>query len=63
MYKLIDKQGMGTKEDREYTTLLCVLEDLRNYHSADVANTDKMTLNELLDIGDWELLDTNDIPF
>lgn len=55
-YKLIDRQGGGLKKDNIYRSEDEVLDDLRSFHSADVENTDKMTLNDLLEIGEWELV-------
>ena len=57
MYKLIDRQGTGTKADRIYQTKEEVREDLASFHSADISDTDKMTLDDLLEIGDWELVE------
>lgn len=55
MYKLIDKQGMGTMEKRQFATTEDVRIALINYHSADCELNGKETLEHLLELGDWEL--------
>lgn len=57
MYKLIDRQGMGTMEKRQFDTQEDVREALINYHSADCELNGHETLEHLLDLGDWELIE------
>ncbi len=57
MYKIIDKQNMGTMCGQRFKTKEDVRDELRSFHSADVENTDSMDLDTLLDIGDWELVE------
>ena len=57
----MDNQQMYS--DKEFQTKEEVREYLANYHSADVPDTERMTLEDLLMIGDWNLLDTSDIPY
>jgi hypothetical protein len=57
MYKLIDKQNVGTLEKRRFGTQMEARDALRNFHSADIAGVETMTLETLLEIGDWELIE------
>lgn len=59
-YKLIDRQGGGLKEGNVYLTKNSVRDDLRSFHSVDVANAENMTLESLLDIGGWEIVEIVD---
>lgn len=58
MYKIICRQGTSAKAHRVYKTKKEVMEDLKNYHSYDL-QTENKSLNELLEIGDWELIEMN----
>lgn len=53
MYKVIDCQGGGLMSDRQFSSLEEVKEALQSFHSVDVENTDKMTLEDLCEIGSW----------
>jgi len=57
-YKLIDKQGMGTMQDRTFATLAEAREALASYHSVDYTgeqDINTLTLDELLDYGEWKI--------
>jgi len=55
MYKLHDRQGTGAMRDIVFKNKADVLKRLKSYHQ-DVESVDKMDLNDLLEIGDWELI-------
>lgn len=57
MYKLYCRQKTGDKKERVYLTKEDVLSDLRNYHRPDIQAVDAMSLEDLLEAGDWELVD------
>jgi len=57
MYKLLDRQGTGALQNVIFKNKAEVLEHLKNYHQ-DIENVDKMDLDDLLEIGDWELIET-----
>lgn len=59
MYKIIDGQGGGLMSGRYFASREAVRDQLASFHSADVANTDKMTLDDLLEIGVWELVEVD----
>ena len=46
MYKIIDLQGVGTKENRIFETLEDIVEELADYHDIDFIGTDDKN-NEL----------------
>lgn len=54
-YKIIDRQGTGAKANNIYNTLDEIRDDLRSYHSIDVEGAEKMTLEDLCEIGEWEV--------
>lgn len=56
-YKIKDLQGGGLKEGYIFNSLEEVTENLRNFHSVDVENTDKMSLSDLCEIGQWEVIE------
>lgn len=53
-YILIDRQGTDIMKDIVFNSREEVLKALQNYHQ-DVENINNMTLDDILDIGDWEL--------
>lgn len=55
LYALVDRQGMGTMADRRFYSLDEVKEALQSFHSIDVEGTEKMTLIDLVEIGDWAI--------
>ena len=55
MYKLRDTQGGGMKEQLEFSTLDEVRENLFDFHSQDCELNGKETLNDLCELGGWEL--------
>ena len=59
IYKLIDNEQGGLKENNIYLSKDEVKKDLAYFHSVDVSNTNKMTLDELLDVGNWELVEVD----
>lgn len=61
MQILIDLQG--ELKDKEFETEDEVREYLANYHNADIEDTESKTLAELIDLGNWGLLDSSDLPF
>lgn len=50
-------QGGGLKRGNTYATLEEVRDDLASFHSIDVENTDKMSLNDLCEVGSWQVVD------
>lgn len=56
MYKLLDRQDTGAMQGMVYKTREEVLEHLKSYHY-DIENVEKMDLDDLLEIGDWELVE------
>jgi hypothetical protein len=61
MYILMNNQQIY--RDRDFQTKEEVRDYLANYHSVGVLGTEALTLEDLLMIGDWHLLDTSDIPY
>lgn len=57
MYKLIDRQGQGTFANKVFETKEKVYQHLLNYHEPNLNKEVVYELNDLLDIGDWELLE------
>lgn len=57
MYKLKCLQGTDTKTKRIYKTKNEVYEDLKSYHDQDLQNGTVYELNDLLEIGEWELIE------
>lgn len=54
MYKLHDRQGTGAMQGIIFKNKAEVLKQLKSYHQ-DIKNVDKMDLDDLLEVGDWEL--------
>ena len=55
MYKIIDGQGGGLKSTEFHETLEEVRASLASFHSIDVEGAEHMTLEDLQEIGDWEI--------
>jgi len=56
-YKLKDLQGAGLKEDYIWKSREEVRENLFEFHSIDCELTGNETLEDLLEIGGWELVE------
>ncbi len=56
-FKLIDRQGCGMLESHTFKNKEEVREELINFHSIDndINSLMKLTLNELLDFGEWDI--------
>lgn len=54
-YAVIDRQGMGTMAARRFSSLEEVRDALASFHSIDVEGTEKMTLIDLCEVGEWEI--------
>ena len=61
MYKIIDGQGGSLKADEEHKTLDEVRESLASFHSIDVDGAEEMSLQELCDIGTWDVVTGEDV--
>lgn len=59
MYKLKDLQGAEMRADVVYNSLEEIHEDLKEYHGQD-NDTSNWTLEDCLDIGQWEIIETPD---
>lgn len=60
-YKLIDLQGAGMREHITYNSREEVRQDLLDFHSQDldIENPNDLTLDDLLEIGSWKLIEVN----
>jgi len=56
MYKIIDRQGGGLKNTEQHESLEDVRESLVSFHSIDVEGAEDMSLQDLCDIGDWDVV-------
>lgn len=55
-YKIYDLQlGRYFGDGATFTSRNECRDQLRSYHSADVENAENMSLNDLLDVGSWEI--------
>ncbi len=59
MYKVIDRQGTGAMSGRIFASKEDARDQLASFHSVDVENTETMTLEDLCEIGDWELVEAD----
>lgn len=60
MYKLIDKQGTGLKEDVLFESKEEVRKHLADFHNQDYEGEiplEKWTLEELLEYGSWDIVE------
>lgn len=56
-YKLKDLQGAGMKEGLVFDTKTSVRNHLYDFHRQDTELTGEETLNDLLELGGWELIE------
>lgn len=54
-YKVIDMQGTGHMAGEVFDSKDEIRDRLRSFHSIDVEGAEKMSLNDLLEIGTWEI--------
>lgn len=58
IYRVEDLQGGGLMRSRVFESREQVREALASFHSVDVENTESMTLEDLCEIGCWEVVES-----
>ena len=54
-FKIVDRQGTGYMSELVFNNKDEIREQLASFHSIDVEGAMEMSLNDLLEIGDWEI--------